>query len=98
MIVIFFCASAELSNTVHSEYLYTAAAVEAIKSHATNHANKPMFLYFASQLIHTAWEAPDSFIATCAAAAVDDSVTDDEITYCAMNLMLDEVVGELWCF
>ncbi len=80
---------------MHSEYLYSAAAVNAIANHATNFADSPMFLYFASQLIHETWAAPDKFIASCTSAAVGGGATDDEITYCAMNLLLDEVVGTL---
>ncbi len=84
---------AAISSDVHSEYLYTAAAVDFIATHTANHKGSPMFLYFGSQLIHETWEAPDSFIATCTDAAVGNNATHDQIVYCAMNLMLDEVVG-----
>jgi arylsulfatase B/arylsulfatase I/J len=84
-----------LDPTVHSEYLYSAEAVRVIQDHAENYSSQPMFLYFASQLLHTVWEAPDTFIAQC--SAVNSDATSEQQTYCAMNLMLDEVVGNITC-
>lgn len=86
-------SSAALDSSVHSAYLYAAKAEAVIKDHSEKHSDKPMFLYYASQLIHTEWAAPQSFIDRC---SVDGSDTD-ELTYCAMVLMLDEVVGNLTC-
>jgi hypothetical protein len=54
-----------------------------------------MFLYFASHLMHATWEAPSNFIERC--AAVNPNATSDQQTYCAMNLLLDETVGNLTC-
>eukprot|EP01034_Spumella_vulgaris_P028918 gene28918-35871_t len=82
-----------LSSSVHSEDLYVAAATAVINDHAKNYATQPMFLYFASQLIHTPWAAPTKYMDRCS----DDGATEDQMTYCAMNLMLDEVVGKLTC-
>ncbi len=40
------------------------------------------------------WAAPPHFIELC---SVNTSIAELERTYCAMNLMLDETVGNLTC-
>eukprot|EP01034_Spumella_vulgaris_P028548 gene28548-35427_t len=82
-----------LSSSVFSEDLYIAAAERIIANHAKDYSNQPMFLYFASQLLHTPWAAPSRFTDQCN----DGVATTTQLTYCAMNLMLDEVVGKLTC-
>jgi len=82
-----------LDETIHSAYLYASKVEDVLKDHSEKHADKPMFLYYASQLIHTDWEVPQSFINRCTVEGND--VT--ELTYCGMNLLLDEVVGNLTC-
>eukprot|EP01034_Spumella_vulgaris_P023024 gene23024-29212_t len=91
----------ELSSDLHSAYLYQMKAEAAIANHAANYSTQPMFLYYASQLIHTKWAAPEVFLNRCdnhiASAKAQHETGEDEVTYCAMNLMLDEVVGNLTC-
>ncbi len=82
-----------LSTSTHSAYLYQQRAEAIIADHALNHASQPMFMYYASQLIHETWAAPAHFIARC----VDSTSNLAQQTYCGMNLMLDEVVGNLTC-
>eukprot|EP01034_Spumella_vulgaris_P032947 gene32947-40669_t len=81
--------------TTHSAYLYTSKAIAIMEDHAANYADQPMFLYFASQLLHSEYEAPPVFIAKC--AAINPMATADQKAYCAMNLMLDETVGNITC-
>lgn len=71
-----------------------------IASHAASHADQPMFLYYSSQLIHDVWAAPQHFRDRCAYAGMDRDTEETRsaaLTYCGMNLMLDEVVGNLTC-
>jgi arylsulfatase A-like enzyme len=82
-----------LSPSTHSAYLYQQRAEAVIADHALNYADQPMFMYYASQLIHDAWQAPTRFLTRC----YDSTATSDQTAYCAMNLMLDEVVGNLTC-
>ena len=57
-----------------------------------------MFLYYAMQLIHGVWSAPETYKARCGQPVIDDPTTQ-EITYnyCALNVMLDEVLTPLPC-
>lgn len=80
-------------NTVYSASVYQQKAEEIIKDHATNKKDKPMFLYYSSQLCHNPVEAPSEYVTKCA----DATSTTDEATYCAQNLALDQVVGDLTC-
>eukprot|EP01034_Spumella_vulgaris_P034308 gene34308-42307_t len=84
---------AALDVEAHSEFVYATEAVRIIHDHAENFANQPMFMYFASQLMHTTWEAVDSYMERC----VDEDADTDQQTYCAMNLMLDAVVTKVVC-
>ena len=55
----------EVSSSTYSAYLWSQKAEAIIKDHVTNHASEPMFLYFASQLIHFPFEAPQEYIDKC---------------------------------
>lgn len=44
--------NASLVNNTHNAYLFETKAESIIKSHAKNYPTKPMFLYYAMQLIH----------------------------------------------
>ena len=83
----------ELSTDVHSAYLYQSHAEYIIDDHVKNYPDQPMFLYYASQLIHTDWEVPDSYKDRCSVQGSDS----DTLTYCGMNLMLDDMIGRLNC-
>jgi arylsulfatase B/arylsulfatase I/J len=82
-----------ISSSYHNAYLMTQKAVEVIETHASTYYTQPLFLYYASQLIHEDWAAPQSFIDRC----MFGGVTADEAIYCGMNLMLDEVVSNITC-
>ena len=93
-----------LDITTHSAYLYEQKAEEVISKHAVNYPNTPMFLYYASQLIHTSpsgtWQAPQHFIDRCALYVNTTHTNTNTLnaeSYCALNLMLDEVIGNLTC-
>jgi len=65
-----------LSSDMWSPFVYTAKAAELISSHAENFAEKPMFMYFSSQLIHDPATAPEIYLAQCRGMlSLDD---DDE--------------------
>jgi arylsulfatase A-like enzyme len=95
----------EIDTSLHNGYLLQAKAEKAIKDHAENYPEDPMFLYYSMQLIHAPWSAPDEFVARCqsddnylvAQSAPDDYVDSVELNYCAMNLMMDEVIANLTC-
>ena len=87
----------ELSDGVHSAHLFQRKAEKAIKDHVTsNHSSKPLFLYYSLQLVHSPYQAPMRYIERCAEPSATSATTED-YTYCAMNLMLDEVVANLTC-
>jgi hypothetical protein len=55
----------ELSNTLYSAYLWSQHAEKVIADHSINYPLQPMFLYFASQLVHDPFEAPVEYQAKC---------------------------------
>lgn len=55
----------EVSSSTYSAYLWSQKAEAIIKDHVINHASEPMFLYFASQLVHFPFEAPQEYIDKC---------------------------------
>jgi len=89
----------EISSSMHNGYLMQSKAEAAIANHAANYASQPMFLYYAMQLIHGVWSAPDTFLERCPypTSVDDDYVQDVEYNYCALNLMLDEAIANLTC-
>lgn len=95
--------AAEISSDLHNGYLMETKAENAIADHVTNYPGQPMFLYYAMQLIHGVWSAPDVFLDRCGAPLLEEGFTYDAYTsnvtyqYCALNLMLDEAIGNLTC-
>lgn len=99
--------AAELDETYHAGYLYQSKAESAIQYHSENYPDTPMFLYYALQLVHAPWTAPDIYISRCT-TDTDSYVQSDDLdvdqstesvfdNYCAMNLMMDEAVSNLTC-
>jgi arylsulfatase A-like enzyme len=89
--------SAAISSDLHNGYLLTSKVVDTIHDHAMNYAEQPLFLYVASQLIHEEWQAPETFIQRCIGDGQGQSITSDQSTYCAMNLMVDEMIANITC-
>lgn len=89
----------ELSPDLHNGILMQTKAEAAIADHANNYSDQPMFLYYAMQLIHGVWSAPDSYLARCGVpTSIDDEYTRNvTYNYCALNVMLDEAVANLTC-
>jgi arylsulfatase B len=98
----------EIDNNLHSAYLFQTKVDEAIATHATDYPDTPMFLYYAMQLINYPFEVPDSYTDRCATYSVNDDATATEgtddlsveerlMTYCGMNVMLDEAIANLTC-
>jgi arylsulfatase B/arylsulfatase I/J len=88
-----------LSADLHSGYLFETKAEDYIADHATNYADEPLFMYYAMQLVHAPWAAPDRFLSRCEMPeeALTDTVANDIYTFCAMNVMLDEAIANLTC-
>ena len=87
----------ELDSEYHSAFLFQSKVEDVIYNHATEHKSEPMFLYYAAQLVHSDWAAPESYKARCTSSEELNELEKTYLTYCAMNLMLDEVVGNLTC-
>jgi arylsulfatase A-like enzyme len=89
----------EIDPTLHNGYLMQTKAEAVIADHAENYADQPMFLYYAMQLIHGVWSAPQDYLDRCGMpeSDTDDYVNSVEYNYCALNVMLDEAVGNLTC-
>jgi arylsulfatase B len=87
-----------LDTNLHAGYLFETKAEEAIAYHASRFPKKPMFMYYAMQLVHSPYEAPQRFIDRCMDPSLsDDLASSDLYNFCAMNLMLDEAVANLTC-
>lgn len=89
----------DLDENYHTTYLFEEKAEAAILDHVTNYKSQPLFLYYGSQLVHSNWAAPQSYIDRCT-AELSQSMDDADVsasTYCAMNLLMDEAVGNLTC-
>lgn len=89
----------EISSDLYNGYLLQSKAEAAIADHVTNYSDQPMFLYYAMQLIHGVWAAPDTYLDRCAdpTSVDDDYVASVEYKYCAMNVMMDEAIANLTC-
>jgi arylsulfatase A-like enzyme len=79
-------------SSVHSAYIFEQKAEEMIVDHATSYPDTPMFLYYAVQLVHFPYLVPSVYSSRCSSGA-----NSNEMWYCGMNLMLDEVVANLTC-
>jgi arylsulfatase B len=90
-----------LSSSVHNAYVLQSKAEALIADHATYHSDQPLFLYYAMQLIHGVWAAPEVYLKRCSYPSSesidDDYVRDVEFQYCGMNIMLDEAIANLTC-
>lgn len=73
-------------NGVYSTALFTQRAERIITAH--DFSEKPLFLYFAHQALHSPLEAPQAYIDQCA------EITDhDRRIYCAMAKTVDDSVA-----
>lgn len=90
----------EIDSSYHSAYLFQSKVEDVITSHATEYPDKPMFLYYPTQLIHGPWDAPDEYKLTrCGLPTTvhDQTLQSKLLNYCALNVMLDEVIANLTC-
>jgi arylsulfatase A-like enzyme len=88
-----------LSDELHSAYLFQSEAEKVIEAHVESFPDQPFFLYYAMQLIHGEWTAPESYKERCSYPETidDDYVREVTYNYCAMNVMMDEMVANLMC-
>ena len=89
----------ELSPALHNGLLMQTKAEAAIADHVANHSDKPMFLYYAMQLIHGVWSAPQEYLDRCGIPLTieDEYLKNVTYNYCALNLMLDDAIANLTC-
>ena len=90
---------AATDKTKHNVYLMQEKVEEYIDFHATTYPYKPMFLYYSTQLIHGPWVAPSTYTDRCGVPwkIADPRIQADTQNYCALNLMLDEIVANTTC-
>ncbi len=87
----------ELSSSVHTAALFVKKTEDILIEHRASHSSDPMFLMLASSLMHAPWYAPDRFMERCAETSSSSSLYHDQVTYCALNILLDEVVANTSC-
>jgi arylsulfatase A-like enzyme len=90
----------ELSEDVHNGFVLSRRAEMAIKEHVESYPNQPMFFYYAMQLVHGEWAVDERFSERCRyqeTDATNPTAYELEVTYCGMNLMLDEAMANLTC-
>ena len=89
----------ELSTDLHNGILMQTKAEKMIVDHVQNYPNKPMFLYYAMQLIHGMWSAPQQYLDRCGepSTITDEYTRNVTYNYCALNVMLDEAIANLTC-
>jgi arylsulfatase A-like enzyme len=87
-------SSEDLDENLHTAELFVKKTEEILAQHVAHHADYPMFLLIASSLMHIPWDAPDRFKERCSA---NPMYFEDEVTYCALNILLDEVVANTSC-
>jgi arylsulfatase A-like enzyme len=90
----------EIDSSLHTAYLFEQKVEKVIQEHSENYSDQPMFLYYAMQLIHGPWSAPQAFLDRCGYPSdeeTDDYVQSVEYNYCGLNLLLDEVIANLTC-
>ena len=56
----------EISSSLHAAHLFQQKVEAVIKTHAVSYPSIPMFLMYPTQLIHSPWDAPESYIDRCA--------------------------------
>jgi arylsulfatase B len=83
----------------HSAFILANKANDIILEHASNYGTtQPFFFYYAVQLIHAPYLAPDIYTSRCVASADYDGGSQTlYIQYCGLNLMLDEAVANISC-
>ena len=89
-----------LDNSLHNGYVLQSRAEKVIHHHVANYPDSPMFLYYAMQLIHADWTAPQAFLDRCDYPDTESLSEYDETVlwnYCGMNVMVDEAVNNLTC-
>ena len=86
-------------STYHNAYLMQDKAEAFIDYHADTYPYKPMFLYYSTQLVHGPWRAPSTYTDRCGVPwkIADSTAQYDTQNYCALNLMLDEIVANITC-
>ena len=91
--------SVALDTEYHAGYLFQSKVESVLATHSTEYPDTPMFLYYAMQLVHSPWDAPDEYTSRCSNpdSILDDDVNSDVWNYCGMMLMMDEAIANLTC-
>lgn len=77
---------------VYSTPLFTQKAIDVVRAHKSDHGDKPLFLYFPLQNVHSPLEAPEEYKQRAPCATI---VNNNRKTFCAMALIADEAIGNL---
>ena len=69
---------------------------DAMEYHVSEYGiSTPFFLYYAPELVHDPYEAPEYYIDMCTTPS-NDNFADNRI-YCAMKIVFDEVLANTTC-
>ena len=97
----------DLDSSLHSALLFQTKAEEYLVNHSKDYPGVPLFLYYSLQLVHSPFTAPEIYLQRCTSNYSEAFLYDDDggidnstyiqDNYCAMNLMMDEAIGNLTC-
>ncbi|CAE8657425.1 unnamed protein product [Polarella glacialis] len=83
----------------YEEYLFKERALAIIKEHDASKPESPLFLFYAFHLVHTPLQVPKEYLRKLdqmvAAAGGQNISSRNRRLYAAMNLYMDEAIGEV---
>ena len=91
-----------LSSDTHVAILLEEKVEDKLIEHYNNYYDTPFFLYYSLPLMNgdLGWSAPQNYLDRCSVPdtiGLDDTESDDMYNYCALNVLLDDIVGNLTC-
>ncbi len=91
-----------LSSDKHVAILLEEKVEYKLMEHYNNYNDTPFFLYYSLPLMNgdLGWSAPQNYLDRCSTPdtiGLDDTESDDMYNYCALNVLLDDIVGNLTC-
>ncbi|CAE8591720.1 unnamed protein product [Polarella glacialis] len=83
----------------YEEYLFKMRALAIIHEHGASKTESPLFLFYAFHLVHTPLQVPKEYLSKLdqmvAAAGGQNISSRNRRLYAAMNLYMDEAIGEV---
>ena len=91
-----------LSSDTHIAILLEEKVEEKLIDHYNNYYETPFFLYYSLPLMNgdVGWSAPQKYLDRCSypdTIGMDATESNDMYNYCALNVLLDDIVGNLTC-